>query len=406
MRFSIYTVQTEKDKTDFLDVARAIYQHDSNWICPLDKQLHNTFEPGKNSYFQHGSAQRWILKDHAGNYAGRIAAFIDDEKKANTGISAGGIGFFECVNEQDAANLMFDMARAWLEAGGVVAMDGPINFGENDRFWGLLVEGFTEPPFTTNYNKPYYQHLFENYGFQVYYEMTSNVIDLQNGIDERFDRIWNWVNQKEGVEFRHPAKNELALYAGYFREIYNDAWQFHEEYKPISETRAQKFAKEISHLFVSKMIPFAFVRGEPAGFLICTPDLNQIFKKYNGKLNPLQLLLFMFRSRNDFQWYRKKGILTKGHAIAVGIKPKFQQYGLETGMIMSSIDEVRKLGFKSIELRWAGDFNPKINRLHSAVGAVQARKHFTYRFLFDQSIEFKRYKPIPMSRQQTETVQA
>ncbi len=159
-----------------------------------------------------------------------------------------------------------------------------------------------------------------------------------------------------------------------------------------------KFAKEIRYLFIKKMLPFAFVRGEPAGFLICTPDLNQVFKRYNGRLNSLQLLQFMWRSRKDFSWYREQGILNRGHAIAIGIKPKFQQYGLETGMMMSSIDEVRKLGFKTIELRWAGDFNPKINRLHAAVGAVQVRKHITYRYLFDQSVEFKRYKPIPMSR--------
>ncbi len=405
MSFFICEVKTGKGKKEFLDVARTIHSGDNNWVCPLDKQVHNTFEPRKNSYFQHGRAERWVLKGATGALIGRVAAFIDDEKKVNSGIPTGGMGFFECINDQEAANLLFNTARAWLEAGGVEAMDGPINFGENDRFWGLLVEGFTEPPFTTNYNKPYYQQLFEAYGFKAYYEMASNVIDLENAIDERFDRIWGWVKRKEGIEFRHPTKDELGVYAGYFREIYNEAWQFHEEYKPISEGRALKFAKEMRYLFVSKMVPFAFVRGEPAGFLICTPDLNQIFKTFNGRLNKLQLLQFMFRSRNDFKWYRKKGILTRGHAIAVGVKPRFQQYGLETGMIMSSINEVRKMGFKSIELRWAGDFNPKISRLHSAVGAVQARKHITYRFLFDESAEFVRYAPIPMGRKKAVPVQ-
>lgn len=398
MPFTIYKVQTREQKKEFLEVARIIYRTDKHWICPLDKQLHNIFEPTKNDYFRHGSAERWVLKDKEGNLTGRIAAFIDEDKKKNAELRTGGVGFFECVNDPHAANLLFDTAKSWLKERKVEAMDGPINFGENDRFWGLLVEGFTEPPFTTNYNPPYYRQLFEQYGFREYYEMTSNIIDLENTMDGRFDRIWEWVRQKNGIEFRHPEKSELAKFAGYFREIYNEAWQFHEEYKPISEGRAVKLAKEMGLLFVKKMIPFAFVRGEPAGFLICTPDVNQVFKRFKGRISPLQLLLFLWRSRNEFAWYRKKGILTKGHAIAIGIKPKFQQYGLETGMMMSSIDEVRKMGFKSIELRWAGDFNPKISRLHSAVGAVQARKHITYRYLFDSTIEFKRYKPIPMSR--------
>jgi hypothetical protein len=398
MSFTIHKVQNERGKRDFLEVPRIIYKSDPNWICPLDKQIHNIFEPSKNTYFIKGSAERWILKDADGNLIGRIAAFIDGEEKVNAEVKEGGVGFFECIDNQDAAKLLFDTARSWLAGHQVEAMDGPINFGENDRFWGLLVEGFSEPSFTTNYNPPYYRKLFEQYGFRAYYEMTSNIIDLSKPFDQRFERIWNWVREKNDVAFRHPKKDELRQYAEYFREIYNDAWRFHEAYKPITEDRAVKFAKDIKLLFVSKMIPFAFVRDEPAGFLIGAPDLNQIFKRFRGRVNMLQKLLFLWRSRNDFSWYRRQGILTRGHAIAIGIKPKFQQYGLETGMMMSSIEEVKRMGFKSIELRWAGDFNPKINRLHRAVGAVQLHKHITYRYLFDQTREFKRYKPIPMSR--------
>ncbi len=402
MTFLLEEVQSAKQKREFLDVARCTYQDDANWVCPPDRMVHNIFERDKNNYYAHGDAARWVLKDVRGKLAGRIAAFVDERPKKNADLRTGGIGFFECVDDQAAADLLFGIARGWLTEKGVAAMDGPINFGENDRFWGLMVEGFSEPPFTTNYHPPYYQRLFEAYGFQPFYDMVSNVIDLQAPMDERFLRIWEWVRQKEGIEFRHPQKHELEMYAQHFRQIYNEAWQFHEEYKPITEAHASKFAKEMKHLFISEMMPFAFVRDEPAGFLICTPDLNQVFKPLKGKIGLWQQVLFKLRSAGDFRWYRDRGILTRGHAIAIGIKPKFQQYGLETGMMMSSIAAVKGMGFKSIELRWAGDFNPKISRLHHAVGAVQARKHITYRYLFDRSAEFRRYTPIPMSRGKVE----
>ena len=45
------------------------------------------------------------------------------------------------------------------------AMDGPINFGERDKFWGLLIEGFSEPLYAMNYNAPYYKELFEKTSF-------------------------------------------------------------------------------------------------------------------------------------------------------------------------------------------------------------------------------------------------
>ncbi|MBX2905295.1 MAG: GNAT family N-acetyltransferase [Taibaiella sp.] len=397
MTYTIHPVTSKRHASDFLDVPRILYRDDPNWICPLDGQLNGIFDPSKNTYFSHGSAQRWVLRNNAGQLCGRIAAFVDDEKKQNAEVAAGGIGFFECCDDQGAANLLFDTAAGWLKNKHVEAMDGPINFGENDRFWGLLVEGFTTTSFTTNYHHPYYRQLFENYGFRAYYEMTTNTVDLSRPMDERFERIAGWLRAKEGITFRHPTLDSLEEYAHHFRTIYNDAWQFHEEYKPLTEDRALKFAREMKFLFISKMMPFAFVREEPAGFLICTPDLNQVFKSKNGKLNLVDKFLFSRRSRNDFSWYRDRGILTRGHALAIGIRPRFQQYGLETGMMMSSIDEVRKMGFKTIELRWAGDFNPKIVRLHAAVGATQAHKHITYRFLFDPAREFRRYREIPMN---------
>ena len=398
MNYTIRSVQTARDKKDFLEVARVIYRNDSNWICPLDKQIHNIFEHGKNDYLNNGHAARWILLDEHNNFAGRIAAFVHDVKKKNTDLRSGGVGFFECVDDQQAANLLFDTARQWLEQHNVESMDGPINFGENDQFWGLLVEGFTEPPFTTNYHPSYYRALFENYGFRPHYEMVSSAVYADNAFDERFERIWSWIKQKDDVEFRNPALNEIDQYAQYFREIYNEAWQFHEDYKPITEQRAKKFAKEIRMLFVQQMIVFAFVRNEPAGFLVCTPDMNQIFKKFNGRISPVQLLLFLWRKRNNFAWYIKNGILNRGHGIAIGIKPKFQQYGLETGLIMSARNGICDLGFKSLELRWAGDFNPKVNRLHKAMGAEKVRKHITYRFLFDENAAFNRYTTIGMGR--------
>ena len=80
------------------------------------------------------------------------------------------MGFFECINDQESADLLFDTAKTWLINRGMEAMDGPINFGETDKYWGLLVDGFTHPSYEISYNHCYYQELFENYGFRTYYK--------------------------------------------------------------------------------------------------------------------------------------------------------------------------------------------------------------------------------------------
>ncbi|MCK7541597.1 MAG: hypothetical protein MZV63_67300 [Marinilabiliales bacterium] len=82
------------------------------------------------------------------------------------------------------------------------AMDGPINFGETDKYWGLLVDGFTHPSFDVPYNHPYYQQLFESYGFQAYYKMEGFHLDITKPMPERFMKIAEWVANKPGYELQ------------------------------------------------------------------------------------------------------------------------------------------------------------------------------------------------------------
>ncbi len=161
---TITQVDSKADKKAFLDVARVIYKDDKNWICPLDIDIEAVFDPARNNFFQHGKCARWILKDDNGELIGRVAAFINDKKAYNYEQPTGGMGFFECIDDQEAGFLLFDTAKQWLTANGMKAMDGPINFGENDNFWGLLTEGFVPASYGMNYNPTYYKAFFDNYG--------------------------------------------------------------------------------------------------------------------------------------------------------------------------------------------------------------------------------------------------
>lgn len=396
--FTVEEVCNSKTKKDFADVSRGIYKDDPEWISPLDTHVENIFDPRHNPNFEYGTACRWLIRENKGMLVGRIAAFINEKKNKNLPFPVGGIGFFECIDNFEAASTLFNTAAAWLKERRMDAIDGPINFGENNRYWGLLVEGFTATPFSTNYNKPYYRKLFEDYGFKVHYEMFSNEIDLSRKMDARFTEIASWLNKKNDIVIRHARLNNLTEFAAYFREIYNESWQYHEGFSPISEHQTNKFAEEMRHVLIDNFCPFAFIKGEPAGFIIAVPDLNQIFRSFEGRSNIFKMLLFKWRSRNNFLWYRKKGILTKAHAMAIGIKPKFRGQGMETGMMMSSLDAVRAMGFKTVELGWAGDFNPKIIRLHKAVGAYPIRKHVAFRYMLDKDKEVIAPSVIPFGK--------
>src|SRR5215469_634485 len=221
-------VTDRKTAKEFIEVNVLINKTEPNYIRPLDKDIHDVFDPQKNKAFRSGEAVRWILKDGEGKLIGRIAAFVNKKykTKGDEG-SVGGVGFFDCINDQNAADMLFDVAKHWLLQRGMYAMDGPINFGERDRWWGLLVEGFQPPVYCLNYNPPYYQQLFENYGFRDFFNQLCFGYDPKRKMNDKTFKRHEVLAKDPGYSAKHIKKNNLEKFALDFTTIYNKAWAGH-----------------------------------------------------------------------------------------------------------------------------------------------------------------------------------
>lgn len=360
---------------EFIELPGKFYRNDQNWISPLHSDVEAVFDPQRNIFFTHGACTRWLLRDHKGQLIGRIAAFINEEKAHKNPQPTGGVGFFECINDQKAANLLFDTAKAWLQARGMKAMDGPINFGENDKYWGLLLDGFKPPSLGMNYNPPYYVTLFESYGFEKLYDQLTNFLDLTIPFTERFTKIADWVMKKPGYAFRHFDKKEFDRYSKDFIEIYNDAWSEFENFSPIQMGTIKESFRQMQAIMDEKVIWFAYYKDEPIGFVLCLPDVNQILKHVNGKLNLWGKLKFL--------WYKKTTTIDRLRIIIMGCKKKFQNHGIESAMVrILQLEVVPRNTIKGVELAWVGDFNDKMLAIHEATGAKKDKVHRTYRIVF------------------------
>jgi len=370
----VIQVSNNSLKNDFLKTPKILYKEDKNWICPLDSEIENVFDPKKNNFFNHGKCTRWVLKDDSGKLIGRVAAFINEKKAFNYEQPTGGMGFFECIDDEKAAFLLFDTAKAWLIENGMKAMDGPINFGENDSFWGLLVEGFTPPSFGMNYNFPYYEKFFDAYGFTKEYEQLTNHINLTIPFPERFTKIANWVRNKPGYTFEYFTKSNSEKYIADLMEIYNDGWQDFENFVPIKKETLEESFKSMEPIMDEHLIQFAYFNGEPASFVVLIPDANQMIKGFDGKLGLIEKLKFAYR-----RWVG----VTRMRAIVMGTKPKFQKHGLESVLFIRLGEYVLpKNQYKELELSWVGDFNEQMISIHKATGATFGKKHLTMRKVF------------------------
>lgn len=376
-------VTDKKTRKLFHKVPHLIYKDDPNWVCPIEKMVEETFAPRKNSAFKNGKAVRWILTGEKGTLLGRIAAFINFDKAFTYEQPTGGCGFFECINDQEAATMLFDAARQWNRENGMEAMDGPVNFGENYLNWGLLVDGFMPQGYGMPYNPPYYRELFEKYGFQIYFKQFSYHLDYSVPFPERFWKIAGWVAQKPQYHFAHFTYEEADKFVSDFCYIYDEAWRFHEHFKPLDPDDVRDFMKTSKAILDPEMIWFAYHKDEPIALFVMIPDLNQILIRLNGKLNWISILKFLY--------YKRKHVMTRTRILIMGVVPRFQRSGIESAIFWHQDQLMKhKPWYKEVELSWAGDFNPKIIALYESVGGKRMKTHHTCRYLFDRKKPFKR----------------
>lgn len=383
----IIEVTTAKHIKEFLHLPVRLYKNTPQWIRPLDKDIETVFDPKKNKTFRHGECTRWILIDEHGETIGRVAAFINEKTvRKNNDQPTGGMGFFECINDRTAAFMLFDQCKRWLQERGMEAMDGPINFGSRERWWGLLIEGFEhEPNYQCNYNFPYYQDLFESYGFKVYFYQLTFARKVEGPISPRLYEKGAITANDPDYEFRHIRKDEIDKLPEYIMQVYNKAWANRRDVPEMPLYQARLIVKQMKPIMDIHLVYFGFYKGEPVSFFISLPEINQILKYVNGKLDWIGKLKFL--------WHKLKRTNDKAFGILFGVVPEHQGKGLDGAMILNSkrILQGEYQRYKEYELNWIGDFNPKMINVVEQVDAVVSKRHATYRKLFDEQKPFKRH---------------
>lgn len=368
---------------DFLMVNVSINQSNPNYIRPLDKDINDVFDEKKNKTFRFGVVKRWLLQNDDGGYIGRIAAFTNKKyKNKGDDLPVGGIGFFDCIDDQSAADRLFDVAKHWLTQQGMEAMDGPINFGERDRWWGLVVEGFQEPLYGMNFNPPYYRSLFETYGFKRFFGQVCFGMDPKKKLNEKIFARHALYAADPSFKVINIDKRNLSKFAEDFTIVYNAAWAGHGGVKQLRKEQVVQMFNKMKPVMDERIIWFTYHAEKPIAIFVNLPDLNQWFKYLNGKFDLFHKLKFL--------WIKKTKACKKFTGLVFGIVPEFQGKGIDAYMVAEAYKDVLKNPYTEYEMQWIGDFNPRMLNVAQNLGDVfQSRLLLTYRYLFDRTKEFK-----------------
>ncbi|MEM6397817.1 MAG: hypothetical protein AAF741_15820 [Bacteroidota bacterium] len=376
--------------SDFHAALDPIYAGDPLYIYPLQNDLETIFSD-KNAAFKRGQARIWVAYSDAGKPIGRVAAFIDPENIEVAGIPVGGIGYFESIKDDEVADALLTAAEDWLREQGMQVAEGPVNFGERDKFWGLLVRGWYRPIYQETYNPPYYRPWFEDRGYIPFEQSLTLRGRLDEVPAERLKRLGTSIKKRYNLTTKRVSKNKLREGAEDFAAAYNAAFHEKPHFKPLTGEQLYPTFVAMKPIMDPYLTCIAYdPDGSPVGLGGFVPDINGFMEGFKGKLNWRTLPRFLWRLKF------KKERNFKG--IALGVAPRYQKkglYALLSHELYSEGDSHILRVYENMELATIRGHNDIMIASCKAIGTNPHRIHLAYRKALTPEAKWESYHMIP-----------
>jgi hypothetical protein len=343
--------ENKKELKRFIELAWTLNKNDPHWVPPLRLQVLDNLDTKRNPFYKHAEIICWNAyrgKEHVG----RIAAIIDQSHIQFHKEKTGFFGFFECINDPAVAKELLNTAEAWIKQKGMERVRGPVNPSLNHEA-GLLIDGFKRDPYVMmTHNLPYYQQLIEGAGYGKAKDLLAFEMPTDHPFPERITALANKVADKAHIKFRSinmkDFKNEIKI----IKEIYNDAWETNWGFVPMNDAEFDHMAKSMKDALWPDFCLIAESKGEPVGFCLALPDINQVLKDIpNGKLLPFGI----FKLLSGLKPKKKK--ITQVRVITLGVKQRFRATGVASTFYFESYRRANQYGLKRGEMSWILDDN-------------------------------------------------
>jgi len=361
-------VTDKNEKKQFLDFPYSHYSDDHYWVPPLKLEQKKLLNTKKNPFFNNAEIALFLAY-HNNRPAGRIAAIIDHRYNKYHNEKTGFFGFFEVINNQETANLLFRVAEDWLKDKGMKRVLGPTNPSMMDPV-GILVDGFDKyPAIMMPYNKEYYKEILTAAGYEKEVDLYSYYVSQETVNRERVNRAEAIVKRRvSGLNIRPINLKNLKAEVEAIREIFNEAWKDNWGYIPLTEEEFDHFAADLKTIVDPDFTHMADINGKTVAFSIALPDYNQVFKKMDGTLFPFGLIKLL--------WNKRKINTTR--TALMGVLPSYQGKGIDVLMHRETIENSFERDYKGSEIGWILENNTEMIRVAEKVGGVLEKTYRMY----------------------------
>lgn len=360
-----------RDLAEFIALPERLFADETDFVPPLHADVKARVSK-KHPYFQHAEAESW-LASRSGRVVGRISATVNHLHNETHQEKTGFFGFFECEDDQQAANALFETAATWLKQRGMDRIRGPASYSSNDEF-GLFLGGDPGPPtFLMTWNPPYYIRLIESWGLTKVMDLHAWHMWADNRSDlPRWARIGERISEREGITLRSIDMKRYKEDVELIRDIYADAWSRNWGFIPMTREEFDLMASQMKPVLIPEWVIFVEKAGMAVGFVLALPDMNQIIKPLKGRLLPFGWIKLLLGKRK----------CTYSRVITMGVRKEFQGRGIDSILCLGIGRAIAKAGVEHGELGWVLENNAAMNNTLERAGGRISRRYRVYERTF------------------------
>ena len=330
----IIKVDTKALRKEFVEFQYSLYRDCKQFVPPFKIDIYTMMNEKKHPFYDH-SISEFFLAKRDGKVVGKLSMLINRPFNEYHGTKDSEFYLFDCIDDQEVANALFDLATRWTLDHGMNRIVGPKGYGPLDGY-GIQVEGFEHRQMMNmmNYNYPYYQRLVENYGFVKEVDFVSSYAKLSEFIlHEKVKKAIEIAKKRGSLTVKSfKTKKEILAWKDKLRDAYNKSFLKNWEYYTLSDRELKFVVDNAIGFVIPEIVKFILDKdGETVGFVLPFPDASAAMQKNKGKLGPIEILRLM-RELKRTEWLDFNGI---------GILPEFQGMG-GNALLMEALESAAR----------------------------------------------------------------
>jgi GNAT superfamily N-acetyltransferase len=357
----------------FVRLPWRLYRDDAAWIPPLEVEIKEFLDRKRHPFYQHGDATAFLAYKE-NEVVGRILVADDPRYNEQNKTNVAPFGMFECIDDQEVADALFETAAGWARRRGRDAIWGPIDYSTN-YCCGLLIDGFETPPrLMMPHHRPYYSQLFENWGFLKNKDLYAWWFQDPKNFAERWRPILDRKIKRSGVTVRPFSRKHFKEEVHRCMEIFDSSrkdWWW--ACVTMTDAEVEFLVKRLAMFAHTNEVLIAEVDGQAVGFSITMPDVNEAIAPLKGKLTwfglPVNFLRMMWRLRR----------VRTARMMVLCVRDGYRKRGIGEKLILESLNYGKHVThYTGAELSWTDEDNDQINRLIERVGAERYKTYRVY----------------------------